>query len=267
MKIEEIVQWDMEFGVTIGPAGFDHRLRCPYCSKRLMLMNHEGGRELSGIRITYICEGCGAHSMVTFIPPGHRLEMPEVTFGERIVVERAKPVPQAPAAAPERSPRRERPAAGRPAAEPANSEGVKEAVPAPTPAGGGARTRPGNQGTPQSSPRPAQQRQTEAKNAPATQRPSQGNPLPRGTRASSPPQQPAASPTSQGNQRPGRGGTTPSEPRPSQPPRQGGQNTSPARNASLQELSETIQDQADKAAAKAPPYQRRRRRPFRPPSS
>ena len=97
LKIEEIVEWDMQFGVVIGPAGFDHRLRCPYCGKRLLLLSSEGARDRTGMRIVYRCENCAAHHISTFQPPGQKLELAEAEYGERLIVETPTPVPNTPA--------------------------------------------------------------------------------------------------------------------------------------------------------------------------
>ena len=97
LKIEEIVEWDMQFGVVIGPAGFDHRLRCPYCGKRLLLLSSEGARDRTGMRIVYRCENCAAHHVSTFQPPGQKLELAEAEYGERVIVETPTPIPNTPA--------------------------------------------------------------------------------------------------------------------------------------------------------------------------
>lgn len=93
MKIEEVVEWDMEFGVKIGPVGYDHRLTCPYCRKRMLLVSHEGSRHQKFIRILYQCENCGAHTVVQYHAPNQKVELPELSLGEKIIIEKPTPVP------------------------------------------------------------------------------------------------------------------------------------------------------------------------------
>ncbi len=99
MKIEEVVQWDMEFGVKVGPIGYDHSLACPYCHRRMLLVSHEGSRYQKAIRILYQCEGCGAHTVVQFLTPTQKVDLPEMNLGEKIQIEKPTPVPNLPAAA------------------------------------------------------------------------------------------------------------------------------------------------------------------------
>ena len=260
MKIEEIVKWDMNFGVTVGPAGYDHRLRCPYCGKKLVLLFHEGGRDRTGIRVCYRCESCNAHSLVSFTPPGHKFTMPEVEFGERVVIEKPTPIP------PER-PERER-----------SSD----------------RSERGNQD------RPRRERNSGRANAGNTQE-THVSPAARGSQqgnvatSNSPDRRANNSPMQRGQQRSGNNPTQPAtergqsssrpEHRNSRPPRANSSNFSQTPNPNPQagtrssktappdtpnninELSEIIQDQADKQQTRAKPYQRRRRRPFRPPTT
>lgn len=94
MKIEEVVEWDMEFGVKFGPVGYDHRLVCPYCRKRMLLVSHEGSRHQKAIRIVYQCENCGAHTVVQFQKPNEDLNLPELHLGEKIMIENPSPLPQ-----------------------------------------------------------------------------------------------------------------------------------------------------------------------------
>jgi len=96
MKIEEVVEWDMEFGVKIGPVGYDHSLACPYCRKRMLLVSHEGSRHQRNIRILYRCENCSAHTMVQFYAPNQKVELPELSLGEKIIIEKPTPVPNQP---------------------------------------------------------------------------------------------------------------------------------------------------------------------------
>ena len=96
MKIEEVVEWDMEFGVKIGPVGYDHSLACPYCRKRMLLVSHEGSRHQRNIRILYRCEGCSAHTVVQFHAPNQKVELPELSLGEKIIIEKPTPVPNQP---------------------------------------------------------------------------------------------------------------------------------------------------------------------------
>lgn len=93
MKIEEVVEWDMDFGVKMGPVGFDHRLTCPYCRKRMLLVSHEGSRHQKFIRIVYECENCAAHTVVQFSAPNQKLDLPELSLGEKIIIETPTPVP------------------------------------------------------------------------------------------------------------------------------------------------------------------------------
>lgn len=115
MKIEEVVEWDMEFGVKVGPIGYDHSLACPYCHRRMLLISHEGSRYQKAIRILYQCEGCGAHTVVQFLTPSQKIDLPEMNLGEKILIEKPTPVPNLPSASPssERS-GNERAAADRP---------------------------------------------------------------------------------------------------------------------------------------------------------
>ncbi|MCE5196072.1 MAG: hypothetical protein LLG09_02945 [Negativicutes bacterium] len=98
MKIEEVVQWDMEFGVKVGPIGYDHNLTCPYCHRRMLLVSHEGSRYQKAIRILYQCEGCGAHTVVQFLTPAQKVDLPEMNLGEKIQIEKPTPVPNLAAA-------------------------------------------------------------------------------------------------------------------------------------------------------------------------
>ena len=104
MKIEEVVEWDMEFGVKIGPVGYDHRLTCPYCRKRMLLVSHEGSRHQKFIRILYQCENCGAHTVVQYHAPNQKVELPELSLGEKIIIEKPTPVPNT---APEGTPQKD----------------------------------------------------------------------------------------------------------------------------------------------------------------
>ncbi|HZW50082.1 MAG TPA: hypothetical protein VFF80_08150 [Bacillota bacterium] len=96
MKIEEIVEWDMEFGVKVGPIGYDHSLSCPYCHRRMLLVSHEGSRYQKAIRILYQCEACGAHTVVQFLTPSQKIDLPEMNLGEKIQIEKPTPVPNLP---------------------------------------------------------------------------------------------------------------------------------------------------------------------------
>jgi len=265
LKIDELVQWDMEFGVTIGPAGYDHRLRCPYCGKRMLLSFHEGGRDRSGIRIAYACESCGSHSLISFTPPGHRFDVPEASFGERMVVAKPMPVPPDPVAP--------RQAAGQPRKDKPPTTGRNQGT-----------TPPGASGTTAQGAVPSQSHIGQSQTPQRQQQPrNQQRPQGSGDRsatqgqASSGATQHTRQQSAAGGQRPapqqpspGRDASAASSPRPS------GQQTRPvappptppaARSAEIQDISETVQEQADKASSKAPPYRRRRRRPFRPPGS
>lgn len=93
MKIEEVVEWDMDFGVKMGPVGFDHRLACPYCRKRMLLVSHEGSRHQKFIRVVYECENCAAHTVVQFSAPNQKFDLPELNLGEKIIIETPTPVP------------------------------------------------------------------------------------------------------------------------------------------------------------------------------
>ncbi|MCL2548495.1 MAG: hypothetical protein FWE76_04935 [Symbiobacteriaceae bacterium] len=279
LKIEELVQWDMEFGVTIGPAGYDHRLRCPYCGKRMLLNFHEGGREMSGIRIAYVCESCGAHTLISFTPPGHRFEVPEISFGERLVVAQPAPVPGDPVAGKgpsDRQGRRDR--QGTPRNQAAQAPSASSPSPNP-PANAGPAASPST--TPPA--RPQQPRQQQRSSAVGERSGSQ-----RTSGQQNTPQQGAGTPPQPRSQTGSEDRTHPPQPGSSQGRRgqQSGANPrnneqrnqqrvaptpaptpSPQRPPGIQEISETVQDQADKVAAKAPSYHRRRRRPFRPPTS
>ena len=94
MKIEEVVEWDMEYGVKFGPVGYDHRLTCPYCRRRMLLVSHEGSRHHKTIRILYQCESCSAHTVVQFHGPNQDVELPELNLGEKIVIENPAPLPR-----------------------------------------------------------------------------------------------------------------------------------------------------------------------------
>ena len=267
LKIEEIVQWDMDFGVTVGPAGYDHRLRCPYCGRRMLLAFHEGGRERSGIRIAYICEGCGAHTLTSFTPPGHKVEIPEVTFGERIVISKPTPVPPDPDATakptPERSSKREKQAKGASAttAQPVSSTTTDATTVLPASSRNQQRrnqpSRPSATGQPSTTAKPPQPRRNDARPSSAPIAGEKQLTPPR--REVSPGREAAQNAPLAGSPTTARGSDVSSR---TTPP-----TATATRPNEIQDISETLQDRADRAASKAPPYHRRRRRPFRPQGS
>ena len=253
LKIEELVEWDMQFGVTVGPIGFDHRLRCPYCDRRLLLSFHEGGRDRSGIRIAYTCESCGAHSVVSFTPPGHKLELPPVTYGERLVIAQPTPVPPDPKEASGKAPpRRERQQSQRQERTP-SSTAPNSGADTPT----GSKRSQGRQQQGGTRHERNEERQENSGGAPRQNRQQRQrqNPASEGAKETSPrrqdrperPQRPANTPAAEAAEAPV-----------ARAPR--------AQDTNV--ISESVQDQADRASSK-PPYQhqRRRRRPYRPPTS